>query len=481
MANVLIIDDDQGMCGMMVELVKNMGHKAVYSTTLNQGLEKAIRGDFDVVFLDVLMPDGNGLEALATIREVKSAPEVIIITGAGTSDGAEIAIKNGAWDYLQKPLSPKKIMLPLSRVFQYRDSLKKKPRPPVALKLPGIVGSSSSIRERYDLLAQAANSNANVLISGETGTGKELFAKAIHLNSNCAQKKMVVVDCAALPESLIESSLFGHEKGAFTGADRSRDGLIKMADGGTLFLDEIGELGSLLQKTFLRVLQERKFRPVGGEDEIYSNFRLIAATNKNLETMAEQGTFRKDLLYRLQSVVLELPPLRDRREDIKEITVHHVTKICDRYGTETKGFSTDFFQVLQEYDWHGNVRELTNALESAISAAFYEPILFPKHLPMNIRVKMARASVNDSSVGMMSENLLDTNRLKRTVVPPYRDFRDSILEGPERKYFKDLMALTRGNVSEACRISGLGRTWLYKVLKKYNIEKNNISLDDSHA
>jgi two-component system NtrC family response regulator len=467
MANVLIIDDDRSMCGMMVELVKNMGHHGVSAVTLNQGIDEAMKGEFDVIFLDVLMPDGNGLEILPVLKDTRSAPEVIIVTGAGTSDGAEVAIKNGAWDYLQKPLSPKKILLPLSRVFQYRDSLKKISRPPVALKLRGIIGSSAAIRECYDFLAQAANSHANVLITGETGTGKELFAKAIHANSTLADQKFVVVDCAALPESLIESSLFGHEKGAFTGADKSREGLIKLADGGTLFLDEIGELGPMLQKTFLRVLQERKFRPIGSENEISSNFRLIAATNKNLGEMAVQRTFRKDLLYRLQSLVIELPPLRERIEDVKDIAVFHTAKICERYGTETKGFSTDFFQVLQAYEWEGNVRELTNALESAISAAFHEPILFPKHLPINIRVKMARASV--SSVENVSENNGIEEDFVAEHIPTYRDFRDAVLADCEKKYFKELLLYTRGNVTEACRISGLGRTWLYTVLKKYDI------------
>ncbi len=470
MANVLIIDDDQGMCIMMVDLVKNMGHDAAYSVTLEGGLQMARSGGYDVVFLDVFMPDGNGLEALPKIKETTSAPEVIIITGAGTSDGAEVAIKSGAWDYLQKPLSPKSIVLPLSRVFQYRDSMKEARKPAVPLKLKGIVGSSPAMRACIDDLARAANSDANVLIIGETGTGKEVFAKAIQANSALADEKFIVVDCAALPETLIESSLFGHEKGAFTGADRTRDGLIMKADGGTLFLDEIGELSLNLQKAFLRVLQERKFRPVGGGKEVQSNFRLIAATNRGLEEMAEAGEFRKDLLYRLQSIIVELPPIRQRPEDIKELTVYHTNRICERYGTKTKGFAADFFQALSAYEWPGNIRELINTLESAISEAQDEPVLYIKHLPTHIRVKMARASV--------VEDIPETDAEKNTsgdssseAFLPYREFRDNILAGPEKKYFKDLLTHTRGNISEACRISGLGRTWLYATLKKHGISR----------
>ncbi len=477
MANVLIIDDDQGICGMMVELVKSMNHKGSYALTLKDGLQKVAGGNYDVVFLDVQMPDGNGLEVLPQIRDSSSVPEVIIITGAGTSDGAEIAVKNGAWDYLQKPLSPKKILLPLNRVFQYRDSLKKIQKPAVALKLRGIVGSSQALRDSLDALARAANSDANVLITGETGTGKELFAKAIHANSSLADKQFIVVDCAALPESLIESSLFGHEKGAFTGADRARKGLIKKADGGTLFLDEIGELGPTLQKTFLRVLQERKFRPIGGADEIESHFRLIAATNRNLEEMEEKNEFRNDLLYRLQSIIIELPPLRQRLEDIKGLTVYHTAKICERLQTEMKGFSTDFFQALTSYEWPGNVRELANCLESAISASQNEPILFIKHLPTHIRVKVARALI-DRNQQNVAEKKFPKVKESLEIIPTYREFREDLLAEPEKKYFQNLLTHTKGNITEACKISGLGRTWLYSVLKKHNISRTGWGVND---
>jgi len=220
-------------------------------------------GDFDVVFLDVIMPDGSGLDYIQEIQNNESAPEFIIITATGSADGAEIAIKSGVWDYLQKPLTPKKILLPIKRALEYKKNLKSSRARPSLLKRDRIISTSKELLNAMEQLAQAAHNDSNVLITGETGTGKEIFAQTLHENSNRSSRPLIVVDCASLPEHLIESALFGHVKGAFTGADRSVDGLVKMADTGTLFLDEIGELNLVLQKTLLRVLQEKTYRPVG--------------------------------------------------------------------------------------------------------------------------------------------------------------------------------------------------------------------------
>ena len=321
MANVLIIDDDTDVRGVIAQMVTSLGHEATQAWTLKEGLAMASSTAFDVVFLDVRLPDGNGLEALPELHGTPSSPEVIIITGFGDPDGAEVAIKSGAWDYLEKPFSPKKIALPLKRIIQYREDVKKARKPAVALKTEGIAGGSPQMKACINALAQAANSETNVLVTGETGTGKELFARAIHANSSRAEMNFVVVDCAALPETLVESALFGYERGAYTGAVKSQEGLIKQADGGTLFLDEVGELTPSIQKSFLRVLQERLFRPLGGSMEVQSDFRLVAATNRNLDQMAETGAFRRDLAYRLQSFNLGLPPVRERIGDIKDLVL----------------------------------------------------------------------------------------------------------------------------------------------------------------
>jgi CheY-like chemotaxis protein len=283
MAKILVIDDDSAVAEAILNVVRSAGHEGAGESTLQRGLNRLQEDPFDLVFLDVNLPDGSGLDTLPQIQSAASSPEVIIVTGFGDPDGAELAIKNGAWDYLSKPLSVLSIRLPLERALLYREK-KMGARPLMAVSREGIIGESPRLKPCFDSLAQAAASEANVLITGETGTGKELFAWAIHRNGARRDRNFVVVDCAALPETLVESTLFGQLKGAFTGADKPRDGLIKQANGGTLFLDEVGELPISLQKVFLRVLQEKRFRPVGGGPEVASDFRLVAATNRDLAT-----------------------------------------------------------------------------------------------------------------------------------------------------------------------------------------------------
>ena len=465
MANILVIDDDSMICNTISNVVERMGHSVTCASTLKDGIETAYSGSFDIVFLDVRLPDGNGLDMLPRIQKTPSSPEVIIITGFGDPDGAELAIKSGVWDYIEKPSSIKKITLPLVRALQYREE-KAAGKPLMALKREGIVGNSPQMMACLDLLVQAANSDANVLISGETGTGKELFAWAIHSNSSRANKRFVVVDCAALPETLVQSVLFGHEKGAFTGADKSQDGLIKQAHGGTLFLDEVGELPLSIQKAFLRVLQERRFRPVGGDREVESDFRLVAATNQDIEAMVQQGQFREDLLFRLRSLLIKLPSLREHTEDIKELSMHHMAKLCERYGIGTKGFSSDFLNVLTSYDWPGNVRELISALERAIAATRHGSTLFPWHLPTHIRAKVIRSMVDKKAVGKGTQRESADYTVEFSKL---RDFRKSA----EQNYLQDLIAFTGGNIKQACKISGLSRSRLYSLLKKYHLSNRD--------
>ena len=471
MANVLIIDDEESICKILERLIQQMGHHAETALSIREGLALVETRPYDVVFLDVRLPDGNGLEILPRIRTSPSLPEVIIMTGYGDADGAEIAIKNGAWDYLEKPISIKELALPLKRVFQYRDNLKVVQKPTVMLKHEGIIGSSPQILACLDSVAQAAGSDASVLISGETGTGKELFARAIHANSRRAKGNLVVVDCAALPETLLESTLFGHEKGAFTGADRTRDGLILQADGGTLFLDEIGELPLAVQKGFLRVLEEHRFRPVGAREEKASDFRVIAATNVNPEKMAQEGQFRQDLLFRLRSVSIELPPLRERLGDIKELVLYHLTNLCDIYEMKAKGFSPDFLEALTDYQWPGNVRELVNAMERALTAARNEPILFSKHLPDHIRIKLTQSTLKGARPVIADDKPAEPTDFQGDF-PPFQSFKAQVMEGAEKRYLENLMDRTGGNISEASRQSGLGRTWLYALLKKHHLIPN---------
>lgn len=464
MAKVLIIDDELGMCEILVSMVTQMGHDADFARSKKEGLEKVISTGYDVVFLDVRLTDGSGLDILPHIRQTSSAPEVIVMTGYGDPDGVEIAINNGAWDYLQKPLSSKEIILPLTRVLKHQEKKNRENQKKLNLENTGIVGKSYKIQESYKLVAQASNSNANVLLSGGTGTGKDLFARAIHENSERRDFMFIVVDCASLPETLVESVLFGHEKGSFTGAEQKREGLIKLADQGTLFLDEIGELPLSLQKRFLRVLQDGTFRTVGGKDEISSNFRLICATNRDLEAMVEEGKFREDLLYRIKAIVIGLPSLAERKQDIRDISFHHIKKICERNNSRLKECSSGFLQMLEMYDWPGNVRELVNTLENACATSGNEVTLLGVHLPNHIRIQSAQISITQS------KQILSEDEAEKTPVEDLPSFRDR-MDNAENDYIQQLIAQTKGDIKKCCAISGLSRSRMYGLLKKHNIKR----------
>lgn len=461
MANVLIIDDDKSICEILASFVRSMGHSTSYALTLKEGIEKAASTPFDLVFLDVRLPDGNGLSAVPEIRETPSAPEIIIITGEGSGSGAKMAMKSGCWDYIEKPLSIETIKLPFLRAVQFRKE-KAILRRPLVLKREGIIGNSQPLKECLNLVAKAGETDTNVLITGDTGTGKELFARAIHENSRRADQAFVVVDCVTLPENLVESTLFGQVKGAFTGADRDRDGLIKEADGGTLFLDEVGDLPGHVQAAFLRVLQEHRFRPVGQGREIASDFRLVAATNRDLDLLVEAGKFRNDLLFRLKASVIHLPTLKERSNDILELTVYYLRKFCDRYRIGIKGLSSDFCEALTAYDWPGNVRELIHAVEWAISTARDAQTLYPVHLPTDIRSKLKMASIR-------FEPPPKGDSEKRISSPTSFPNLQELIKTTEQKYFEDLMAFTGGDIKAICRISGLSRANVYARLKKYQI------------
>lgn len=471
MARVLIIDDDKGMCYTLSSMVRLEGHEAKSVQTLKQGINECDAGSYDVVLLDVMMPDGSGLEALPRIRKSASKPEVVIMTAAGSADGAEMAINSGAWDYLQKPFAMRDLKLPLIRALQYRKERNGK-NSRIALRREGIIGHSPEMMQCIDMIAQASMTEANVLVTGETGTGKELVALAIHENSAHSARPFIIVDCGALPENLAESILFGHERGAFTGADRQREGLVKLAHGGTLFLDEIGELPLSMQKVFLRVIQERRFRPVGAKNEERSDFRLIAATNRDLDEIVKNGKFRKDLLFRLRSIVVDLPPLRKRTADIPDLVIHYIRKLCGRYGMHMKGFSPEFLEALLAYSWPGNVRELIHALERALATAREDQTLFRLHLPASIRVRLAQRSVLQRE-----KNSVQTeNDCRSRTLPPVS--LKAALETTERSYLERLLSSSKGNMKEVCRISGLSRSRLYERLKKIRMPSKPSLADD---
>lgn len=464
MANILIIDDDELLCDMLSRKIRSMGHEASCAFTLGQGMKESVHGSYDVVFLDVRMPDGNGLDAIPSIRDVRSCPEVIIMTGMADPDGVELAIKSGVWDYFEKASSIEAMVLPMVRALQYRE-IKGFSKPRVHLKTEGIIGSSPDMKSCLEQAADAAGSAANVIITGETGTGKELFAWAIHANSDRSAGNFVVVDCAALPDNLVESMLFGYEKGAYTGAEKHREGLVRHAHGGTLFLDEVAELPLMIQKSFLRVLQERRFRPLGSSHEVESDFRLISATNRNLEDMVREGGFREDLLFRLRSMSIEISPLRVRKKDIDDLTRHYIERFCERFGMEQKKLSPEFIESLELYDWPGNVRELVNTIERSLAVSGSEDMLFPRHLPDYIRIKITQKSISLKT----SPSSLEAKAPAASGMPSMQEVRSNAVTKAEREYLKDLFILIGDNIAEAMRISGLARSRFYELVKKYKV------------
>ncbi len=458
LARILIVDDDKVLSSMLSEQLDRKGYTTAAAHTLDHGLTLAREGGWDVILLDVQLPDGNGLEDLPKFTKTPSYPEVIIITGHGAADGAEKAVLGGAWSYIEKPHVIRDLPMHLTRALQYRKEKQRIKAVPVALLRGSIIGKSKAINHSLDQLATAAASHSNVLITGETGTGKELFAQALHENSERSHKPFVVVDCASLPDTLIESTLFGHVKGAFTGADRAQEGLIQHANGGTLFLDEVGELPLAIQKNFLRVLQERTFRPVGGSTELHSDFRLVAATNRNLSRMVQEGSFRCDLLFRLQSLNLTLPPLLERLDDIQGLLTHFLGKLCQRYSLETKGIAPDLIDALKQHSWPGNVRELYQVAEQVFAQNSNAPTLYAIHLPQKLRIHLARATVQGNQQSRNKET---------AALPTWKEFKQQ----SECQYVKTLMQLCEQNIPGACKISGLSRARVYQLLEKYTIQK----------
>lgn len=478
MNTILIIDDDVEACETIESLISRLSHVCDMSHSIAGGREKLAAGDYDVVFLDVGLPDGNGLDLLPEIKQADNAPEVIILTGKGDADGAELAIKGGVWDYLLKPSSVREITLTLNRALKYRTEKEAKSEKD-DLQFEKVIGGSQGIQASLRLTRKAARADTNVLITGETGTGKELFARTIHENSDRAGNSFVVVDCASLPVSLVESTLFGHVKGAFTGAQSDAAGLVKTADGGTLFLDEIGEMPLSLQKVFLRVLQEHRFRPVGGSREEKSNFRLVAATNRDLESMVDEGRFRSDLLFRIKTMHIRLPPLRQRPEDIPPLLQSRMEYLCDQYGLEAKKFGEDFLTTLKSYSWPGNVRELFNILERAMVDAGEENTLFSVHLSRELRIQVAKAQIEkmtgreilaDDGETSIAEGVRKIGQkifedIFDSELPPLKEFKATA----EKVYLSELIRQCKGETVDILEKSGLSRSHLYTLLKKYGL------------
>lgn len=367
---ILIVDDEEGVRTVLADLFSGLGWQSTVASDGKEALDKALKNDYDLAILDLSLPGVDGIELLRTVKDAKPEIPVVIITGYASLDTAVRAMKLGAYDYITKPFNLDDVQLVAERAIERRrlidenSYLKNEMR--VRYGFDNVVGRSPAAQKAYVMAAKIADSSASVLILGETGTGKEYLARAIHYQSPRANDSFIKVSCAALPESLLESELFGHEKGAFTGAVTRKPGRFDLADGGTMFLDEIGDTTAATQIKLLRVLQEKQFERLGGTETLTVDVRIIAATNRDLKQAIAEKSFREDLYYRLNVVTLNLPSLRERKEDIPELVRHFIHKYCDETGKNIDGISPEALSMLENCSWPGNIRELENCIERAV-------------------------------------------------------------------------------------------------------------------
>jgi len=446
---ILVADDDRSHRLMLTTLLEEWGYKTLEAKNGREAVTISEKYPVDLVLMDMRMPELDGIEATKQITKTNPALPVIVITAYSSIPTAVEAIKSGAYDYVTKPLDFDALKITLERslshvkLLQENEELKRQLN---RLKIHDMIGKSPAMQQLQETIALVAPSEATVLITGESGTGKSLVARAIHANSDRKDKRLVEVNCAAIPENLIEAELFGYEKGAFTGANKTRHGRFYHANGGTIFLDEIGELNLLMQTKLLKVLQDKEIQRVGSDTTIPVDARVIAATNRNLEKMVAEGTFREDLYYRINVVRINVPSLRERKEDIPQLAMHFLKKYTKKNKRKIKGFTPEATKLLTSYSWPGNVRELENAVERAVILSTGE-LIIKKNLGINI---------------ISPEE--DKHRLENTKTTS-GNF--TTLEEMEKNLIFKTLEETGGNKSEAARRLGITRRTLKLKLKKY--------------
>ena len=449
---ILAVDDDSAHLHMLKTLLKSFGHEVESAMDGEDAIAMVKEKPFDLILMDVRMANIDGIEALRQIKECNPAIPVIIMTAYSSVDTAVEAMKLGAYDYLTKPLNFEELKIILDRAMDHlrltleNRSLKEKIA--AETSLAGIIGSSLAMKKVLDMARIVAPTEATVLITGESGTGKEMFAKAIHVNSERAKGPLITVNCAALTETLLESELFGHEKGTFTGADRQRNGRFMQADTGTIFLDEVGEIPLQMQAKILRTIQEREIQRLGSDEVLHVDVRIIAATNRNLEEDVKVGKFREDLYYRLNVMNIHIPPLRERVEDIPLLAHHFLQKYVQKNRKDLKGFTPAAMDMLTRAKWSGNVRELENVIERAVILAV-SPYLSEKDLPPSMSVESQTSNENR----------------------PVFDLGGKSLEEIESQAISETLEHTQGNKSEAAKLLNITRTTLNSKLKKYNLTR----------
>ena len=454
----LIVDDHQSIRKLCMTVGASLGFECREAEGAEAALNYLETDAPDIVLADLMMPNMTGLEFLPRVKELFPRCEIAIMTGHGSIETAVQAMRLGAYDYITKPFRVEELKLLLQRMQEKISLVAEnqflRERVSAEMELNGIVGSSSKIQDVLRMIARLKDTRTPVLITGESGTGKELVARAIHYRGLYAKRPFVAVDCGSLVPTLIESELFGYEKGAFTGAMRSKEGLFQSANGGTILLDEIGELSMEMQAKLLRVLQEKEVRPVGSNQKVKVDVRVIAATNRDLETAYKEGKFRKDLYFRLNVVTLHLPPLRERKSDMAALVHYFLDKLAPG---KSIGVSAAAMRCMLEYDWPGNVRELENCIERAIALGSLESIEL-KDLPPVLRAEQPQAET-DAAPG-------DEALIAGGTKPPASA---TDLEQLERETIRRVFEQVRGDKARARKMLGISRATLYRKLKRYNI------------
>lgn len=449
-ANILVIEDEKSMREVLRILLEEEGYRVTSVTNGLEGIEALKKELFDLIITDIKMPKADGFEVLSMAKEISPASLVIMITAFGTTEAAIDAMKQGAYDYINKPFKIDEIRLIVNKALEKKKLSEEvsflREKVHSSFRLENIIGKSARMQELFRLIPRVAQSNSTVLITGESGTGKELVSAALHNLSHRRDRNFVTINCATFPEGLLESELFGHMKGSFTGAVYNKAGLCEAADGGSIFLDEIGEMPLSLQAKLLRVLENGTFRRVGGTSDITVDIRIIAATNKDMSTAVSTGTFREDLFYRLNVVPINIPPLRDRKEDIPLLIEHFLNK----FSSNSKAFSHDAMRALMNYPWKGNVRELENLLERILLLSDEENISLDD-IPHEI-LTADHPATNLPDIGDEGINL------------------EKIIEEIEKDYLITALEKGKGIKTEAARLLGLSFRSFRHRLQKYNIK-----------
>ncbi|HET9844567.1 MAG TPA: sigma-54 dependent transcriptional regulator [Nitrospira sp.] len=453
-AKVLVVDDDAVARELLAEALKKEGYEVEAFGSGEAAIARGREGGVDLVLTDIRMGAVDGLTVLREFKRMSQDTAIVVLTAFGSLEGAIEAIKQGAYDYLAKPFKKEEIKLVVQRSLDHCRLLRENTKFREELKSKDewspLVGSSPAMLEVYKLVARVSESKSTVLLQGESGTGKELIARAIHGNSPRRDQPFVPVNCGALPDALLESEMFGYEKGAFTGAVGIKTGLFESANGGTLFLDEIGELGQALQVKLLRVMQDHEVRRVGGTHSIKVDVRIIAATNRDLEQFVKEGKFRDDLFYRLNVVRITLPSLTERQEDIPMLAHHFLQKCAAGTTTAVRGFHPDTMDLLKRHRWPGNVRELENAIERAVSLS-HGPLLTPDDLPAAVRQAPIRADAKPESPEAAEPVCLT-------------------LEEVEKRHLVRVLKETKGNKVKAAKILGIDRRTLYRMAERFGLD-----------